>query len=34
LPEAIINLKNDNTKPYKIAECLSFVFPKTIKTSR
>jgi len=25
LPEAIINLKNDNTKPYKIAECLSSV---------
>ena len=32
LPEAIINLKNDNTKPYKIAECLSSVFSRTIKS--
>ena len=32
LPEAIINLKNDNMKPYKIAECLSSVFSKTIKS--
>jgi len=27
-----INLKNDNTKPYKIAECLSSVFSKMIKS--
>ena len=32
LPEAIINLKNDNTKPYKIADCLSSVFSRTIKS--
>ncbi len=32
LPEAIINLKNDITKPYKIAECLSSVFSRTIKS--
>jgi len=32
LPEAIINLKNYNTKPYKIAECLSSVFSRTIKS--
>jgi hypothetical protein len=32
LPEAIINLKNDNTKPYKIAECLRSVFSKMIKS--
>jgi len=30
--EAIINLKNDNTKPFKIAECLSSVFSRTIKS--
>jgi hypothetical protein len=31
-PEAIINLKNDNMKPYKNAACLSYAFSKTKKS--